>query len=116
MFRLQVKDTGQVTVGNGLRVTNGGVTVSDGLRVLTDAAIHTESFLVPAGAVSITSSQDVVGGYVYASTAGFAGNAVSANVPAGVAANANLLTLLEGNNVLLQVCLSVVHHCLCSSC
>lgn len=106
---MQVSSNGQLTVGNaGLLVSNGGMTVSGGLRVSTDGQIVTGNMLEWTGSTSILQTTNTFGLTVSSTSTGFTGNAITGTVNTAVGSNANVLSLLEGPNVLFNVRLRTV--------
>ena len=106
MFSLQVfsnamtRVSGAINVAGGITVVSGGLTVTDGgLRAVDPTSV--------AGAVSITSTSPTAATVdAYASLSSFTGNALLGRVRAA-SVNSNALMLLEGNNLLYQVCMFI---------
>lgn len=101
----QVSGTGIATVlKTGVQVTAGGVSIPTGsLSVTAGGLAVTDNTIVNAGIVSITATNTAATVLdVYASAAGFTGNAIRAHLAAG-AFTANALQLSEGGNVVFQV-------------
>jgi hypothetical protein len=103
----QVKSNGFTTIANGLSIAAGGLSVVGGLGGATGLASSGGPVSVDNGKLSTTSTAAGTAGLdVYASHATFSGNVLLGKVSSGQTSG-NALQLLEGTNVLLQVCLAL---------
>lgn len=93
--------TGFATVGNGLNTP--AAVIAGGLRALSSTTVNPGNFIASPGSLSVTSTIATGNALSMAdSSAALAGNLLLGQVSAG-STGANILTLLEGNTVLLQV-------------